>query len=302
MLAEPNQCDICASALRPLYPRVRDPQTGETFSINQCVSCGLGHTSPHLVDLARYYGPQYHGGRYGFTEQLAVSRRVRFVRAVARPQTILDFGCGDGAFLAAAAELGWRVTGVEVHPWHARERGLIVTERIEEAVGPFDVVTLWHSLEHVRSPRELMQAITARLNADGTVLVAVPNLDGIQARTFKQHWFHLDVPRHLFHFTPTALTRLLKSSGLRVVRRWNLESEQDLFGWTQGFLNRIVPHSNVLFDVLTARGDSHKRWEAVASLVLGGGITVVSAPIVPLAAVLSKGAVMIFAAKLSQSA
>lgn len=300
MSAEPNQCDVCASTLRPLYPRVRDPQTGGTFSISQCVSCGLGHAYPQPADLARYYGPRYHGGRHGFTDQLCVNRRLRFVRAVAQPKTILDFGCGDGAFLSAATKVGWDPTGVELQPQHAREPGMIVSERIEEATGPFDVVTLWHSLEHVRSPRELMQAIAARLNADGTVLVAVPNLDGLQARTFKQYWFHLDVPRHLFHFTPTALTRLLRGSGLRIVRRWNLESEQDLFGWTQGFLNRIVPHPNVLFDVLTARGAFHKRWEVCTSLVLGAGITVASAPVVPLAAALSKGAVMVFAAKPSE--
>jgi hypothetical protein len=182
-------------------------------------------------------------------------------------------------------------------PEHARFRGLEVVERIEDTAGPFDVITLWHSLEHVRSPREVLGALSARLARRGRVIVAVPNLDSQQARFFGAKWFHLDVPRHLFHFTPTALERLLDLHGLRVMRRWNLEAEIDLFGWIQSILNGMLPSPNILFDTLTRRGNPHKPWEIAASLLLGTLAAAVTAPLVPLAARASRGAVMIFAAE-----
>ena len=297
MADTPEQCEICAETLEAMFPKVRDPQTGEVFSISRCLKCGLGHTYPQPGDLSPYYGPKYHGGRHGMTERLCVGRRLRFVSAVAQPGLLLDFGCGDGGFLEAASRLGWSVAGVEMQPSHARARGLRVEERIEETAGRFDLVTLWHSLEHVRSPRTVMQSIAERLSADGTVIVAVPNLDSLQARAFRQNWFHLDVPRHLFHFTPLALERLFARCGLHIVRRWNLEFELDLFGWTQGALNRVMPHPNVLFDTLTSRGNSHKPWEVGASFILGAGVTVAAAPAVLLSAAMAKGAVAIVAAR-----
>ena len=292
-----EHCNICASELRAAFPEVRDPQTGHLFSILRCAECGLGHTIPQPDDLGAYYGPRYHGGRHGITEQLCTTRRLRFVKAVTTPSSILDFGCGDGDFLQAAAVAGWNAVGVEMQPQHAQSKGLTVVQRVEDTIGPFDLITLWHSLEHVRSPRGVLEALTQRLTYGGTLIVAVPNADSLQARVFRSMWFHLDVPRHLFHFTPTSLGRLLENCGLEVVRRWYLELEMDLFGWTQSALNGIIHSPNVLFDVLTRRGRRHRPFEVGASLFLGIAATVVAAPLVPLAASISKGAVVIFAAK-----
>jgi len=292
-----RRCDVCDCELRVGFPRVRDPQTGHWFEIRRCPECGLGHTTPQPDDLDEYYGPLYHGGRYGIAEQLCVRRRLRFVRAVASPYHMLDFGCGDGAFIAAASAAGLQATGVETRPEYARSKGLTVVERVEDAVGPFDLITLWHSLEHVRSPRELLERLLPRLSDDGFLVVAVPNAGSVQARVFGPSWFHLDVPRHLFHFTPRALTRLLESCGLVVVRRWDIEVELDLFGWAQSALNRVIRTPNVLFDVVTHRRRRHKPLEIAASLVLGAVVTIAAAPVVPLAAALSSGAVVIFAAK-----
>jgi SAM-dependent methyltransferase len=292
-----RRCDVCDAELRVVFQEVRDPQTGHAFAVSRCPECGLGHTRPQPDDLDEYYGPLYHGGRYGMAERLCIRRRLRFVRAVARPCRLLDFGCGDGAFIAAALAAGMQATGVEMRPEHARSKGLRVVERVEDITGQFDLITLWHSLEHVRSPRNLIGALMQRLSPEGFFVVAVPNADSLQARFFGSSWFHLDVPRHLYHFTPRALRRLLEDCGLVVVRRWNLELEQDLFGWTQSALNRIIRTPNVLFDVVTRRRRRHRPLEIATSLMLGSAVTIAAAPLVPAAAALSRGAVMIFAAK-----
>src|SRR5687767_3926620 len=151
---EPSACDGCGGALRTRFPSVLDPWTRERFAIADCTTCGLGHTVPRPADITRYYA-SYHTPRSPLTRALCARRRVKRVAAVARGGTLLDIGCGDGSFLAAVREKGWQVTGTELSPTLARERGLEVHGSIEEARarGPFDCVTLWGSLEHLPDPR-----------------------------------------------------------------------------------------------------------------------------------------------------
>jgi SAM-dependent methyltransferase len=290
-------CDICGGPLSAYYPTVQDPQTGEIFRIERCPSCDLGQTLPQPADMGPYYGRQYHGGRHGVTDRLCMARRLGFVSEVAGPGRLLDFGCGDGGFIAAATAAAWDTAGVEMRPDHARAKGLTVFERIEEAPGSFDVITLWHSLEHVAAPCATVERLLKLLKPGGHMIIAVPNLASWQARLFGRRWFHIDAPRHLFHFSPKALQLLLKRQGLEPVRRWNLELEIDLFGWTQSALNLVLSQPNVLFDVVTRRGRTHRLTEIVASVGLGGVITLASAPIVPIAASRGCGAIMIVAAR-----
>jgi SAM-dependent methyltransferase len=290
-------CDICAGPLRAYFPTVEDPQTGETFRIERCPSCDIGQTLPQPEDIGPYYGAQYFGGRHGVTDRLCMERRLGFVAEVARPGRLLDFGCGDGGFIVAAQSAGWDAAGVEMRPEDARARSLTVFEQIEEAPGSFDVITLWHSLEHVAAPRATVERLLKLLKPDGHMIIAVPNRASWQARLFGRRWFHIDAPRHLFHFTPKALRVLLERQGLAPVRRWNLELEIDLFGWTQSALNIVLPRPNVLFDVVTRRGRAHRLAEIVVSVALGGVVTMVTAPIVPIAAALGSGAIMVVAAR-----
>ena len=291
-------CEICGGPLTGFYPVVEDPQTNKKFRIDRCSSCDLCQTLPQPEDIGPYYGAQYHGGRHGVTDRLCTNRRLRFLAEIAVPGRLLDFGCGDGGFLAAAKAAGWGVEGVEMRPDQARAKGLTVLERIEDASGPFDVITLWHSLEHVSKPRATMERLIKLLRSGGHIIVAVPNLGSWQARLFGRRWFHIDAPRHLFHFTSKALQFLLERQGLVLVRRWHLEVEIDMFGWTQSVLNLALPHPNVLFDIVTRRGRTHRLSEVLASLVLGSVVTVVAAPLVPLAAAQGRGAIMIVAARL----
>ncbi len=198
----PPACNACQSATHVRFETVIDPQTRETFGIAECNECGLGETFPQPADLARYYGADYHGGRHGFTATYCVMRRMRFLRQVAGAadgRSLLDVGCGDGTFLSAARDRGWQVAGTEMNPAIARAQGIRVWEELSAAAAeaPYDCVTLWHSLEHMRSPRDVIEQASALLKPGGTMLVAIPNADGLQASVFGPRWFHLDVPRHL---------------------------------------------------------------------------------------------------------
>jgi SAM-dependent methyltransferase len=134
--------------------------------------------------------------------------------------------------------LGWQVNGVELSPQataHARNvLGLDVRQgSLEEAGYPdahFDVVTLWHVLEHLPSPRRTLVEVKRVLKPGGTLICEVPNEHSLQSRLLGKHWFHLDPPRHLYAFSPTTLRRVVRAAGLAVLR---IVQVPDLVGWSE---------------------------------------------------------------------
>lgn len=270
-------CNACG-AVRPPVPRlsaVRDPQSTERFAILRCEACGVGHTSPEPEDLAPYYGPAYYGNRHSFTERYCAARRVRLLWQATRARSgkLLDIGCGDGTFLLAAKEHGWTVAGTEIGGAKeiSKRTGLDVRDSLGEVgdIAPFDAITMWHTLEHFREPHAIVAAARERLKADGTFIVAVPDAAGLQATVFKDKWFHLDVPRHLYHFDRASLTSMLDRAGFRVTRWHHLEIELDVFGWLQSALNAVMPQPNVLFQSLTGKPRTSGAGQLALSYALG---------------------------------
>lgn len=139
---------------------------------------------------------------------------------------LLDVGCGADRYLARMRSIGWTVQGVD-RSAAAAER-MRRTYGLDVAVsavpgpgvprGPFDLITMWQVLEHLADPVGAMKTVRRRLAEGGRVVVAVPNAGGWAARRFQSRWVGWDLPRHLVHFTHETLVRLLRSSGLEVVR------------------------------------------------------------------------------------
>jgi len=131
-------------------------------------------------------------------------------------------------------------------------------------LGPFDCITLWHSLEHVRDPSAILRDCKKILKPGGVLLIAVPDAGGLEARTFGARWFHLDVPRHLFHFTRKSLASVLRAAGFAGLRSWHQEFEYDLLGWSQSALNAMGFPPNLFFHAdgpQIERGESGGRGE-----------------------------------------
>jgi 2-polyprenyl-3-methyl-5-hydroxy-6-metoxy-1,4-benzoquinol methylase len=211
---------------------------------------------------------------------------------------LLDIGCGDGTFLLGARAQGWDVAGTELNPAVATAAGLRVWTRLEDAasLAPFGCITLWHTLEHMRSPRDVIAQAARLLEPGGTLLVAVPNADGLQARVFGSDWFHLDVPRHLFHFGPDSLSRIIEGAGLQVTRSFHMEVEYDMLGWTQSALNRVSSPLNAFFNLVTARGPRGSAVANAATLGAGTALTALSAPLVVAGAIVAQGGTLVMAA------
>jgi hypothetical protein len=181
----------------------------------------------------------------------------------------------------------------------ARSLGLTVYTEFTEArsLAPFQCITLWHTLEHMRNPRALVAGLGELLASGGVLIIAVPDAGGLQARTFGERWFHLDVPRHLYHFTRTSLTGLLDSCGLDPVREWRQEFEYDLLGWSQSALNTFMKPQNLFFDLLRGRKPAAGHLKSAAAWITGSLLTAAAAPLVPLGTLTGRGGTLIMAAR-----
>jgi SAM-dependent methyltransferase len=137
---------------------------------------------------------------------------------------LLDFGCGGGSFLARMHRQGWQVTGLDISTTAVQrvrgELGLRVfvgsLPHPELRPASFDVITMWHSLEHVHEPLEVLREAHRLLVPGGRLVIAVPNIDSLPFRWFGAAWYGLDLPRHLTHFAPWTLQVMLERVGFRV--------------------------------------------------------------------------------------
>lgn len=139
---------------------------------------------------------------------------------------VLDIGCGSGGYLAFLASLGWTCYGIEPGPMsrtYAQEvLGLTVHPGpLESCKFPdsfFDVVTMWHVIEHLTNPPAALREVHRVLKPDGVLLLRTPNADSWEARFFQGNWYGLDPPRHLFLFSPGTLRAVLGKAGFVVSR------------------------------------------------------------------------------------
>lgn len=220
------------------------------FNLVQCQQCGLVYLNPRptRAGMARFY-QRYHD--YSTNDAWLQRRQLERLREVERRREVgklLDVGCGKGGFLRAARDRGWRCFGVEISfqaSNEARRMGLdVATGRFEDVDYPdsfFDVITMYHVLEHLYDPSEALSKAYQLIKRGGLLVVAVPNFNSLQAGIFRQRWYHLDAPRHLYHFTPSTLKMLLHKAEFKVLEtRW-FSVEHDWVGIAGGIHPRLVP-------------------------------------------------------------
>jgi hypothetical protein len=152
-------------------------------------------------------------------------------------------------------------------------------------------------MEHLSNPQEHLRRLRSMLSPDGILLFAVPDFGGLQARVFSRHWLHLDVPRHLYHFTRSGLERLLETAGFQVVRISNQEIEYDWFGWIQSALNAVFKTPNILFDSLTGKPRRVSRFQIAASYALSFLLALPALVLTSVTSAIGYGGTLIVAAR-----
>lgn len=252
-----DSCPVCGGAAgRIIYPEAQDPITSAVFQVVACAACGVVYTSPRPRDLEPFYPRSYRAYGSLVTRALGMFYRLRvarWARAESRPGTLLEIGCGPGLMLQAFRRRGWSVLGIERNEAVAerarRSLGLeTVTTPVEELPSnlSFDLILMFQVLEHIAQPLPLLRECARRLAPGGRLLINVPNFASWQSRFAGPGWLHLDVPRHLVHYTPQTLADTLERAGLRLAELRFASPEHDPYGWVESALSRLSGRANRL--------------------------------------------------------
>ena len=233
-------CPVCQGRSITEKLSAKDHTVSEKiFSIWQCNDCTALFTQdvPGQEEIGSYYQAEsyishsdtkkglvnslYHLVR----KQTLVSKKNMIVKETGLTKgNLLDIGCGTGAFLNTMKFTGWNIKGLEPDP-AAREKAVELYSinpqepgKLFELVPSFyNAITMWHVLEHVHELHAYIKQIAGLLAPGGKLFIAVPNYTSKDAEIYKEHWAAYDVPRHLYHFSPQSMEKLLGMHGLKLV-------------------------------------------------------------------------------------
>lgn len=213
-------------------------------TIVRCSDCGFSFLSPRPTaqTIGVYYDTKtytpflssanrrtFFSRLYSVVRMLSVRWKRRQIEATRQEGSVLDVGCGTGEFLHEMATHGWLAAGIEPSAEassYARRKyhleiktGSIGSGTLREWENRFDVITAWHVLEHVHDLHDALSALVCSLKRNGLIVLGVPNIASHDARSYGRDWVALDPPRHVWHFTPATMRRLLEGAGLTLERQ-----------------------------------------------------------------------------------
>lgn len=222
------------------YQNVKDHSvTQEMFRLVENKTYGFLETipQPSLETLGDYYKSEDYISHtdskrnlfekvYHLVRKVSLKQKLNLINTFTEKQNrLLDVGCGTGDFLQIAQENKWIVAGIEPNA----EARHVANEKTNKAVfeteqlskfkeQSFDVITLWHVLEHLPNLEGHMQTFKKLLKPNGVLVIAVPNYKSYDATYYKEFWAALDVPRHLWHFNKESVSKLVSSVSMEVVK------------------------------------------------------------------------------------
>jgi 2-polyprenyl-3-methyl-5-hydroxy-6-metoxy-1,4-benzoquinol methylase len=162
---------------------------------------------------------------YHLVRSYAIKNKISLINSLSDKGTFLDIGCGTGDVLKAAQDNGWKVTGIEPN----EKARTIANSKTNNSVfdiselnklpdHSFDVISLWHVLEHLPNLEEHVSLFKRLLKPNGKLIIAVPNHKSYDASYYKEFWAAYDVPRHLWHFSQNSIKLLFSKFGMTVVK------------------------------------------------------------------------------------
>lgn len=234
-------CPVCGSTnIKPFLSCCDFCASGETFNIEKCQNCGFAFTQqfPDEEEIGRYYDtPAYisHSdtrkgiinAAYHLVRKAMLQKKADLTeRYAARKGSLLDIGCGTGYYAATMKRRGWETLGIEKNRsaanFSAERHGIKAlppNELVNLKEGQFDVITLWHVLEHLQELHFTAETLKRLLKPEGTLIIALPNEQSYDARHYKDYWAAWDVPRHLWHFSPDTFEKFITPYGFTIVER-----------------------------------------------------------------------------------
>ena len=232
-MIEIKNCPVCNNSNFSKHLESKDFSVSkESFVVVSCDTCDFYFTNPRPSDenLGKYYISDHYISHnntrrtlfekiYQLVRRLAINGKFRLISTFFRSGRILDVGCGTGDFLNKCKSKNWKTKGVE--PSEIARNQAINNHKldVEESTnlskleGEFDIITMWHVLEHVPSLNETLVQFNQLLSKKGKIIIAVPNLESYDAKYYKEYWAAYDLPIHLYHFSKKSICTLFEKHG-----------------------------------------------------------------------------------------
>ena len=261
---EQPACLVCGSDARKPFLTVADRfNISQKFQLVQCQDCGFVYLSPRPgpKSISRFY--QDPGYQPHQQQALSLSGKIyqavriwnnrykrRLIERHFKPGKILDYGCGTGEFLLEMKNSGWKSYGYEPADSAAAitaTHGLNIIPHLSSLQEKVNVITLWHVLEHVHDVHILLADLKKILAPAGLLCIALPNRQSLDSTLFKKNWVAYDAPRHLYHFTPADMEKLLQSAGFNIFSMKSLPFDP----WYNSFLSAALESGNNRIKLLT---------------------------------------------------
>ncbi len=233
-----KKCLICEEEKFNLFLECKDYfLTNETFQILECTNCNFKFVNPRPEKdfIGKYYQSDNYISHaekkkglfdflYSLVKNYTLPKKFILINKYSKGNNILDIGCGTGDFLNLFKIRKWNTFGIEPND-KARSIGnskfnlnIYSEDQLEKfESNKFDIITLWHVLEHVHDLNERIIEIKRLLKQDGTLFVAVPNPDSYDAKKYNSFWAGYDVPRHLYHFTIKNINDLFAKYSMKII-------------------------------------------------------------------------------------
>ena len=230
-----TECPLCHQRELDDFLQCTDHYaSGEPYQLVRCSKCGFLFTQdfPDQSEIGRYYEtPDYvsHSDTrkglmnkvYHTVRRFMLNQKAQMTESLlnGKKGSVLDIGCGTGYFLDTMKRRGWNTLGVEKSPIAAasarKHFGLEVVEDLSDVNGEqqFDVVSLWHVLEHLQDLQHVFDCLRGLLRKEGKLIIALPNSNSYDAAFYGKYWGAYDVPRHLWHFEPNTFSLLARQEG-----------------------------------------------------------------------------------------
>ena len=230
-----NKCPWCGFETAQINLWLKDDfLTKEDFHICECLNCHLQYTMPRPPkdEIGKYYkSEEYYSHQenkkgfipkvYEAVKKVNLKRKYKMATEKMEVGKLLDIGCGVGDFIHTAETHEWQCTGVEP----SEDAKTIAKKRIKGEIlrsedleqlpdSAFDLITMWHVLEHVDELKWQIAQLKRLIKPNGRIVIAVPNYKSHDGQFYKEHWAAYDVPRHLNHFDKQVIVKIFKSNGL----------------------------------------------------------------------------------------
>ncbi len=219
-----------------VYLEIKDyTLTGETFKLLHDPVLDMLVTEPQPANLGRYYESEDYISHtdarrslvdkmYHMVKGYNLKGKLSLINSYATSdKLLLDVGAGTGDFLALAKKCGWEIAGVEPNQlarFKAKQKDVVLLEGLDfvPTGQKFEVITLWHVLEHLPDLESQITKLVGLLTENGTMVLAVPNFKSYDAKYYREYWAAFDAPRHLWHFSKNSIQNIFAKHGMKVVK------------------------------------------------------------------------------------